>query len=273
VSGGAPASEVVTYTVAVLRGSPTRAATTLPGSAWHGRVAVVSPHLDDAVFSLGASIRAATRRGVAVDVVTVLAGDPSSESAADESNARAGFATAGEAARLRREEDARACAHVGARPVWLDLSDDRAAPVDDATLHDALREALEGYDAVLLPGFPLAHPDHVRVARAALHVLGDGRVVGLYVEQPYASWARLARSGRGDEGPTLATSPGVLGLRVDDRARWRRHRGRPAEWLGKLKGMSAYTSQLRVLRRAPRTRMLVYEALHGGEAVLWVTLR
>lgn len=257
----------------MLSGSPTRGATTLPGSAWHGRVAVVSPHLDDAVFSLGASIRAAARRGVAVDVVTVLAGDPASEAAADESNARAGFSTAGEAARLRREEDARACAHVRARPLWLDLSDDRAAPVGDDKLHDALQEALEGYDAVLVPGFPLAHPDHVRVACAALDVLGDGRVVGLYVEQPYASWARLARSGRADRGPTPETSPGLLGLHVDGPPRWRRHRGRPGEWVAKAKGMSAYASQLRVLRRAPRTRMLVYEALHGGEAVLWVTLR
>ncbi|MDP9436492.1 MAG: PIG-L family deacetylase, partial [Actinomycetota bacterium] len=54
------------------------AAEALDGPAWRGRVAVVSPHLDDAVFSLGASIRGAVRRGTRVEVLTVLAGLPDS---------------------------------------------------------------------------------------------------------------------------------------------------------------------------------------------------
>src|SRR3712207_8859213 len=90
-------------------------------AAWSGRVAVVSPHLDDAVLSLGASMHAAARRGARVEAVTVLAGDPASTTPADDSNRRAGFATAGEAARLRREEDRRACTAVRATPTWLTL--------------------------------------------------------------------------------------------------------------------------------------------------------
>src|SRR5213080_853986 len=94
-----------------------------PGEELEGRVVVVSPHLDDAVLSLGAALARAARRGGAVTVLTVLAGDPASETPAGEWDSQAGFATAGEAARARREEDRRACALLGVEPVWLPFSD------------------------------------------------------------------------------------------------------------------------------------------------------
>lgn len=250
--------------------STTRPASPLPAPAWRGRVAVVSPHLDDAAFSVGASIRAATRRRVQVDVVTVLSGDPDSRTPADEHNRRAGFETAGEAARLRRDEDRRACEHLGATPVWLPLSDDDNEERDVEVVRHSLREALQPHDAVLLPGFPLAHPDHRLVTGLALEVLRPGRHVGLYVEQPYASWHALTRGGRGTTSRHGAL-PSV-GLGATAEARWTSHAGRAADWIAKTKAMSAYASQLAVLRRAPRTRILAYEALHGGEAVLWLRL-
>ena len=95
------------------------------GEPLDGDVAVLSPHLDDAILSLGAAISGA--RGD-VRVVTVFAGDPDSTLAAGEWDSRAGFRTVGEAARARREEDALACADVGARPVWLPFVDDQYPP-------------------------------------------------------------------------------------------------------------------------------------------------
>ena len=83
------------------------------------RIVVVSPHLDDGVLSLGASIASWSRAGAAVDLLTVLACDPDSERARGGWDRRGGFATEGESARGRREEDRRACAVLGARPVWL----------------------------------------------------------------------------------------------------------------------------------------------------------
>src|SRR3954463_13831402 len=87
------------------------------------QIVVLSAHLDDAVFSLGAAIAATSRAGVDVVILTVLAGDPSSRVTAGAWDAEAGFATAGEAARARGLEDERACAEVAARPVWLPYSD------------------------------------------------------------------------------------------------------------------------------------------------------
>ena len=259
-------------------GSPRRASV-LDAPAWHGRVLVVSPHLDDAVLSLGASIRNATRRGVHVDVLTVLAGDPASGAPSDESGRRAGFETVGEAARLRRDEDRAACESVGAEPRWLPLSDVAGAKPDLDVVAEELRAPLRGYDAVLLPGSPLAHADHRLISRAALAVLGPATVVGLYLEQPYASWEALARRRRGSpgkEGRSAKAVPRVtmdtLDLSVDGPPTWRRHAGRPADWPAKTRGMGAYVSQLRVLRRAPRTRILLYEAVHRGEAVCWMRL-
>src|SRR4051794_10688512 len=203
--------------------------------AWSGRVVVASPHLDDAALSLGASIRAATRRGARVEVLTVLAGDPASATPADDSNRRAGFATAGEAARARREEDRRACLAVGAAPVWLTLNDDRNDPEPtDGEIRDAVRGALAGADAVLLPAFPLAHPHHRRVAALALDVVAPGTPLGLYVEQPYASWQALARRRRGWSRPRVAPE---LGLEVPASAAWRREPCRPGDWLAKWRGM------------------------------------
>jgi LmbE family N-acetylglucosaminyl deacetylase len=84
-----------------------------------GQLVVVSPHLDDAVLSLGAAIASWTRLGRAVTVLTVLACDPSSPARAGGWDRRAGFATEGEAARVRREEDEEACTLLGAAPRWL----------------------------------------------------------------------------------------------------------------------------------------------------------
>lgn len=239
---------------------------------WQGRVLVVSPHLDDAVLSLGASIRAAARAGAHIDVLTVLAGDPESAAEADESNRRAGFRTAGEAARERRVEDERACRLLGARPLWLPFSDDRAEAPDESSLSDELKRRVAGYDAVLVPGHPLGHADHRLVARLTLSVLESGHVVGFYVEQPYASWRALSRSSRNLFAPPQPTFT-ELGVRLTWPGSWQRLRCRPSDWVVKQRASGAYKSQIAVLRRGPRTRIFAYELLQGGESVCWCVLR
>ena len=88
-----------------------------------GRVAVLSPHLDDAVLSLGAAIARAVREGATVTIVTVFAGDVDSALPASNWDRLAGFATEGEAAAARRVEDATACALLGAEPRPLPFPD------------------------------------------------------------------------------------------------------------------------------------------------------
>ncbi len=250
-----------------------RAADLLDRPAWHGRVVVVSPHLDDAVLSLGASLRRATRQGARVEVLTVLAGLPASSRLAGPSNARAGFATSGEAARARRVEDERACRALGAEPVWLGFADDPhdGRPVAQDVAR-ALAARLTGCDAVLIPGFPLAHPDHLWVSRLALDVLAPGQVVGLYVEQPYASWNALSRAASSGPRVTRGSAAERLGVVVRPRQRWLRGPAAPGDWVAKARASRAYRSQLMVLRRFPQLRIALYEALRAGESAAWCRL-
>src|SRR5207253_2905574 len=108
----------------------------------HGVVVVLSPHIDDAVLSLGAGIARATRSGTEVRVVTVFANDPESSDPPTDWDRAAGFSSAGEAARGRREEDRRACEIVGADPVWLPCTDDDHGGDPRETFRAALAETL-----------------------------------------------------------------------------------------------------------------------------------
>ncbi|MFI7635081.1 PIG-L deacetylase family protein [Nonomuraea sp. NPDC049400] len=178
-------------------------------------VLVVSAHLDDAVLSWGGTIAALTGRGVRVVVLTVFAGcagDPLPPYAEQYHTWwRAACATAGDTAadgmRLRRDEDVRACAVLGAEPVHLDFlealyrrgtggsprcsaGDDLFSPPgpDDLVLEKAVAAELGGWIARLAPGevhAPAAiggHLDHVLTARACEWALRDA------AEEPRARW-------------------------------------------------------------------------------------
>jgi LmbE family N-acetylglucosaminyl deacetylase len=216
------------------------------GERLAGDVAVISPHLDDAIFSLGAAI---ARTGSEVAVVTVFAGDPDSTLPAGEWDARAGFRTAGEAARARRQEDALACHDVGARAVWLPFGDHQYPAADDETVWAALERAVAGADTVLVPAFPLSHEDHVRVLELVERKGLPGQRLGRYVEQPYA--AAWTGGSTGDGWLPLAAG-------LTDR-------------LAKLRACRRYASQLPLLRRSgPILRPLLrYELARGGESVKW----
>ena len=128
---------------------------------------------------------ASARRGVLVELLTVLALDPDSDAAAGGWDRRAGYATEGEAARARREEDRRACALVGATPHWLPFgSVDYDRHGDEAEVTRAVTDALDGADLVLLPGSPLTHPDHRWLGSLLSQALPREKTA-LYAEQPY----------------------------------------------------------------------------------------
>src|SRR4029079_13576625 len=63
-----------------LRGYGPSSALVRPSSA--PQITVVSPHLDDAVFSTGAFISSLGRNGIRVRILTVFGNEPSSECAA-----------------------------------------------------------------------------------------------------------------------------------------------------------------------------------------------
>ncbi len=212
-----------------------------PAVARARRIVVVSPHLDDGVLSLGAAMSSWVRDGARVELLTVLACDPASDAPAGGWDARGGFATEGASARARREEDSRACAILGVVPVWLPFGSvdyERHGSEDD--VRAAVEEEVRGADEMLVPGFPLTHPDHAWLAGL---LTGTAR----YLEEPYTARDSTRPP---PEYEDVSLSP----------------RDRLAKW----RAIRAYRSQLPLLgmshslRRGPLALALGREAIARG---------
>ncbi|TGN94099.1 PIG-L deacetylase family protein [Burkholderia sp. USMB20] len=151
---------------------------------------VVSPHLDDAVFSCGQLLAQAPGSVV----VTVFAGIPEHGAAAPPWDRRAGFRTADDAMRRRRDEDRHALALLDARPVWLDFLDDQyGTPAASAAIAARVADVIDAHPGfgVLAPA-GLFHRDHLQVQQAVLALLRDhgragdaARVWRFYEDVPY----------------------------------------------------------------------------------------
>ncbi len=202
-----------------------------PGS---GDVAVaLSPHLDDAVFSLGSTLARLSKEGRSVHMVTVFAGPPAPaaplHSLAKQLHELWGLGDdpVGE----RRQEDLEAAAVLGAqathwdfiealyrtgsveRPLYPDLSSLRQAPHRaDAQLVENLSVALERLASDLdeeahffAPLAIGAHVDHVLLRAAAERTLPPSRL-WLFEDLPYAFNRRVRKRGL----PRRRTSEDVL---------------------------------------------------------------
>lgn len=144
-------------------------------------IAVVSPHLDDGVLSLGGLIGQAVGAGQRVEVVTCFTAGPPLETIPPKRRVFADYTT-------RRAEDQRALAVLGASHCWLDLRErsggirrcgiprTHSAPPPSTwkTSRNCGRSALRFADLLdrgALVYAPLGignHVDHVEVALAAL---------------------------------------------------------------------------------------------------------
>jgi LmbE family N-acetylglucosaminyl deacetylase len=261
-----------------------------------GPVAVISPHLDDAVLSLGATIAMLGRHGVPTKIITVLANDPDENELAERWDLRCGFSTTAAAARARRAEDAQACELLGADPIWLPFADsDHCAKASRDTVKSALKVAIGDAAIVLVPGFPLVHPDHAWVAEIAVEETVIGRrELALYREQPYA--ADIASAGNPNSpdrqsiihraGDFLAVAalgqarmnriPSVMEGRLGslvERPCWNVSELTIRDWYLKHRAIGAYRSQLRTLRPFLRTRISICEVGARGEQIGWTAVR
>ncbi len=134
------------------------------------RIVVVSPHLDDA--ALGTAHLLARFPGSTV--LTLYAGAPPAyPDPPTDWDAAGGFRPGDDILALRREEDRRGLAVLGAEPVWLDLVDyqyledeDRTPAAEVAALLVVALEPLSP-TAVVLP-MGIANPDHDTTHRAGL---------------------------------------------------------------------------------------------------------
>ncbi|MGY1673487.1 PIG-L deacetylase family protein [Geodermatophilus sp. SYSU D00710] len=170
------------------------------------RVTAVSPHLDDAAFSVGATLAALADAGHEVTVVTCFTRSvPGPTGFALACQLDKGLSADADYMALRRDEDAAAMAVLCAAPLHLDLPEaphrgygsaaDLFAGVhagDDVwrTVRDLL-EAVPG-DLWLAPQALGGHVDHRQVLRA---VAGTGRPVLWWRDSPYVLRDPDARTG------------------------------------------------------------------------------
>lgn len=198
-------------------------------------LAVISPHLDDAVFGCGALL--ATLAPALV--VTVFAGIPRTVTRAPSWDRQCGFRSAQAAVRARRREDRAALAALRCEPVWQDFLDSqyRLTPSVDVIAH-ALRRELESRapDVIAMP-LGLFHSDHRLVHAACLaiaHRLPRPRWIAyedaLYRRQPGLVQDRLADL----RGARVRATPLALPHRRDAGAR-------------KARAVQCYASQARAL--------------------------
>ncbi|HEY7293990.1 MAG TPA: PIG-L family deacetylase, partial [Dehalococcoidia bacterium] len=133
-----------------------------------GPVAVISPHLDDAVFGCGELL--AARPGSVV--ITIFAGRPPRPAHLTPWDAASGFRPSDDVMARRREEDRAALSRLGARPCWLDFLDAQyAPPPPEAGIAAALEHALAGVAGECYLPLGLFHSDHALAHAAAVHLM------------------------------------------------------------------------------------------------------
>lgn len=154
-------------------------------------IVVVSPHLDDAVMSVGGLIFRLARSGGLVRVLTVFAGLRTWTGATSAWDSRRGLDCAADAFAARAAEDDAAAAALGVAAYRLPFLDGGYSAVRDP---DAIWAAMAPYlldaDAVLVPGSPLAHDDHRAVTELVVARMNGCAPLGFYTEQPYSSRPR-----------------------------------------------------------------------------------
>jgi LmbE family N-acetylglucosaminyl deacetylase len=152
-----------------------------------GRLLVISPHLDDAVFSCEALLKFASD----VSVFTIFGGDAPEGAPVAEWDLQCGFSPEANVMEARRNEDAQALGVLGAVPIWgTELQEGyREDTPDEAEVTKLIVDAIatNSPSHVVFP-LGLSHRDHLLVAAAtgaAIRQLAISNAFA-YAERPYA---------------------------------------------------------------------------------------
>ena len=169
-------------------------------------IVAISPHLDDAAFSVGGTLAARARAGDRITILTCFTGNvPSPTGFALACQLDKGLSPEVDYMALRRAEDHAACAVIGAHPIHLPLLEAphrgyASAPElfgprrDDDAMLAPLTATLDNYLEALRPDRllgPLAVGNHVDhwLVREALQAIG--REILLWEDWPYLTRAAI----------------------------------------------------------------------------------
>ena len=147
-------------------------------------IAVLSPHLDDAVLSCWHLLES----DADLTIVNVFTGSPPPGTPAPWWDRLTGAADPVERMRERRDEDRRALALAGRSAVAIDLLEAqyRRETLPLATIVERLRAAVPPAALVYAPAAMMRHPDHELVRSAALELGRTGTRLALYADLPHA---------------------------------------------------------------------------------------
>lgn len=131
------------------------------------KIAIISAHTDDAIFSLGSAIKY-FKKTTEITVISPFAGIPSDP---------VGFK---KHTNLRAEHE-NACKIMGVSFINGDFFDDVYGPQNREEVKTWLKEQVDGFDNVLVP-LGIHHPDHIFIRNICLT---DIEITGFYEELPY----------------------------------------------------------------------------------------
>ena len=177
-------------------------------------VLILSPHLDDAAFSVWHVVAGSSD----VTVLSVFAGVPE-EGFVTPLDRSHGAVESAAWVRRRRREDIDALGQTGAAVVHLDLLDGqyRGRPIRPEELTTAIDGRLRPDGIIYAPLGVGGHPDHRAVARCAVQLHRSGHDVRLFADTPYylrhglPSWLGRRPNPKADDQITDALAE----LRID----------------------------------------------------------
>lgn len=139
-----------------------------------GRILIISPHTDDAIFSLGDHIVAYKNSDYDVTILSVFSGVPNEGPGVRKH-------------RILREEHKKACELLGVKTINWDLLDDAEdSPTSDEHLRNWFFDLdMDGYDKVFVP-IGIHHPDHIQVSNCFTFPFKPNNIY-VYQELPYAT--------------------------------------------------------------------------------------
>jgi LmbE family N-acetylglucosaminyl deacetylase len=184
------------------------------------------------------------RRGAAVTLLSAFAGQPESTGRLSYWDAKRGTSSKAEALAMRRAEDDSAAALLGLTSVQLPFDDFAYVPARDPdALWDSIVPHLPGVDVVLLPGWPLLHPDHRYLTMLAMQRL-DAEQLFFYEELPYGAQPVqvVKRLLRGRRTPSIVYE---LGTDVT----WQRTVTSRDDFAAKRRAVECYGGELAALGR------------------------
>jgi LmbE family N-acetylglucosaminyl deacetylase len=147
------------------------------------QVAVLSPHLDDAVLSCWHLLASSDHVGV----INIFTGIPAQGRPSAYWDRMTGAADSVERMRERLAEDERALAFAGRRAEYLGFLDGQYRQDAPTGIPEAVGARLPDGAAVFAPAGIGGHADHVLVRDVGLALAASGREVSLYADIPYAT--------------------------------------------------------------------------------------